>query len=188
MPGVVAALTAGAVAGGAPQFGADVGGVLFAIPAYGLLLLGARRGRVTVRHVLVVVGVAALALALFVAVDLARDTGSQTHLARSVRGDGLADEVVRKAERAIRTVKAPMANLVVVAVAALALTRFSPGPRRGLRFASYAVVVAAVLGSVLNDSGMNVAAAVLAVAWPAGMAVASLPAAVVPPEPDRVPV
>ena len=78
--------------------------------------------------------------------------------------------MIRKATRAIRTVKAPMANLVVIAVAALAFTRFSPGPRPALRFASYAVLVAAVLGSVLNDSGVNVAAAVLAVAWPAGVA------------------
>ncbi len=173
LPWVAAALVAGAVAGGAPQFGADIGGVLFAVPAYGLLLLGARRGRVTARHIVLLAGTAVLLVGLFVAVDLARDAGSQTHLAKSVGGQGIGDDVIRKAERAVRTVKAPMANLVWIAVAALALTRFSPGPRAALRFASYAVVVAAVLGSVLNDSGVNVAAAVLAVAWPAGVLVAS---------------
>ncbi len=64
-----------------------------------------------------------------------------------------------------------MANVVVAAVAALALVRYSPGPGRARRMASYAVVVAAVLGSTLNDSGLNVAAAVLAVAWPVGVVV-----------------
>ncbi|MGI8806963.1 MAG: hypothetical protein ACR2KK_03810 [Acidimicrobiales bacterium] len=44
------AMAAGTVAGGAPQFGADVGGVLFAVPAYGVLLLGARRPRLTIRQ------------------------------------------------------------------------------------------------------------------------------------------
>ena len=112
VPWVAGSLAVGVVAGGAPQFGADVGGVLFAVPAYGLVLLGARRARVTLRHVLLLGVATALALGLFVAVDLARDSGSQTHLAKSVGGDGLGDEIVRKATRAGATIKAPMANLV----------------------------------------------------------------------------
>ncbi|HEX7277585.1 MAG TPA: hypothetical protein VF244_09455, partial [Acidimicrobiales bacterium] len=171
VPWVAGAVAAGAIAGGAPMFGADVGGVLFAIPAYGLLLLGAKESPVTARHLLLAGGAALVALALFAAVDLARDAGSQTHLARSVGGHGLGDDIVRKGSRAIQTVKAPMANVVVAAVAALALVRYSPGPRRARRMASYAVVVAAVLGSAVNDSGLNVAAAVLAVAWPVGVVV-----------------
>ena len=182
VPWVAGSLGAGVVAGGAPQFGADVGGVLFAVPAYGLVLLGARRVGVTLRHVLLLGAAAALALGLFVAVDLARDAGSQTHLAKSVGGGGLGDEIVRKATRAVATVKAPMANLVVIGAAALVLTRWSPGSRPALRFGAYAVLAAAVLGSVLNDSGLNVAAAVLAIAWPAAVAVANAD-----PVPTRVP-
>lgn len=173
VPWVAGALGMGAVAGGAPQFGADIGGVLFAVPAYGLLLLGARRARVTFRHVLLLAGAAVVVVVLFVAVDLVRGAGSQTHLAQSVGGDGLGDEVIRKASRAIQTVKAPMANIVVIAAAGLVWTRFSPGPRPALRFASYAVLVAAVVGSLINDSGVNVAASVAAVAWPAGVLVSS---------------
>ncbi len=172
-PWVVAAVVAGAVAGGAPQFGADVGGVLFAVPAFGLLLLGLGQGRVTARHVVLLAVAAVAAVGLFAVVDLARGTDSQTHLAKGLGGEGLGDEVIRKAGRAVKTAKAPMANLVWIATVALVLSRYSPGPRRALRFASYAVVVAAILGSVLNDSGVNVAAAVLAVAWPAGVAVAA---------------
>jgi hypothetical protein len=147
--------------------------VLFAVPAYGLLLLGSRPTRITGRHVLLLAGAAVVAVVLLAAVDLVRSGDSQTHLAQRVAGGGLTDDIVRKGTRALQTVKAPMANLVVIAAAALALTRFSPGPRRALRGASYAVVVAAVLGSLLNDSGLNVAAAVMAVAWPAGVMVAS---------------
>jgi len=173
VPWVVAALAVGIVAGGAPQLGADVGGVLFGVPAYGLLLLGTRERRVRARHVLLLAGAAVLVVVLFAVVDLTLGADSQTHLARSVEGQGMGDDVIRKGGRAIRTVWTPMAGLVVVAVTALAVTRYSPGRRRALRFASYAVVVAAVLGSLLNDSGLNVAGAVLAVAWPAGVAVAS---------------
>jgi hypothetical protein len=182
VPGVASALVGGLVAGGAPQFGADVGGVLFAVPAYGLTLLGARRARVTLRHLVLLGLAAAVAVGLFAAVDLARDAGSQTHLAKSVAGHGLGDEIVRKATRAVQTVKAPMANLVLIAAAALLLTRWRPGPRPALRFGAYGVLAAAVLGSVLNDSGLNVAAAVLAVAWPAAVAVAAAD-----PSPTQVP-
>ena len=173
LPWVGAAMVAGAVAGGAPQFGADIGGVLFAVPAFGLLLVGAWRGRITVRHLLLLAGAAVLVVALFVAIDLVRDAGSQTHLADSSGGQGLVDDMIRKGGRALNTVRSPLAHVVWIAAAALGVTRFSTGTRPGLRFASYAVVVAAVLGSVLNDSGLNVAAAVLAVAWPAGVLVVS---------------
>lgn len=168
-----AALVAGTVVGGAPQFGADVGGVLFAVPAYGVLLLGARRPRLTVRH-FVVLGVAAvLAVALFAAVDLLRDAGSQTHLAKGVAGEGLGDEVVRKATRAMHTVVMPMALLVAISAGVLLSSRFSLGDRTALRAASSALLTAAVLGSLLNDSGVIVAASVFAVAWPAAIALAS---------------
>ncbi len=193
IPWVAGALFAGVVAGGAPQFGADVGGILFAVPAYGVVLLGAKRARVTLRHVLLLGAAAVVAVALFAAVDLARDAGSQTHLAKGVAGHGLGDEIVRKATRAVQTIKAPMANLVVISAAALILTRWSPRSRPALRFGAYAVLVAAVLGSLLNDSGLNVAAAVLAVAWPAALVVGAAAAAPAPKDPrpwppDRAPV
>ena len=54
-----------------------------------------------------------------------------------------------------------------------ALTHLFPGRDDALRFISSALVAAAVLGSLLNDSGVMVAAAVAAVGWPAGVAVAS---------------
>lgn len=170
---VAAALAAGAVAGGAPQFGADVGGVLFAVPAYGLLLLGIRTPQLRLRHLALLAGAAVVAVALFAAVDLARDAGEQTHVAKALGLRGLADDVVRKATLAARTLGNPMGLVVAAALAALALTRYSPGSRPAIRCTSYAVVAAAALGSLLNDSGVIVAASVGAVAWPAGVLVAS---------------
>lgn len=172
-PFVWAALVVGAIAGGAPQFGADVGGVLFAVPAYGLLLLGVGTERLGLRHVALLGGAAVVAVALFAAVDLVRDVGEQTHLAKALGEQGLAHEVFRKARLAARTVRNPMGLVVAIALAVLALTRYSPGPRPAIRYTSYAVVAAAALGSLLNDSGVIVAAAVGAVAWPAGVLVAS---------------
>jgi hypothetical protein len=168
---VGAALAAAVVAGGAPPFGADVGGVLFAVPAYGVLLVGARRARIAARHVVLLAGAAVVAVALFAAVDLLRAAGSQTHLARSLAGQGIADEVVRKAGHALRTAIMPMTALVGVAAAVLPFLPRVPGrwrPRRG----SYALLTAGVLGSLLNDSGLLVGAAVAAVAWPAAVLLA----------------
>ena len=172
-PFVWAALVVGAIAGGAPQFGADVGGVLFAIPAYGVLLLGVRTERLRPRHVALLGGAAVVAVALFAAVDLARSAGEQTHLAKALGEQGLAHEILRKATLAARTVTNPLGLVVAVGLIALALTRYSPGPRPAIRYTTYAVVAAAALGSLLNDSGVIVAAAVGAVAWPAGVLVAS---------------
>ncbi len=173
VPWVGASLVFGAVAGGAPGFGSDVGGVLFAVPAYGLLLLGARHTRLRARHVAALAGLAVVAVLLFAAVDLVRDAGAQTHLAKGIGGQGLVDEVVRKGLQALKTVAMPIALLVPIAAVVFALTRLFPGPDDALRFISSALVAAAVLGSLLNDSGVMVAAAVAAVGWPAGVAVAS---------------
>ena len=172
VPWVGASLLFGAVAGGAPGFGSDVGGVLFAVPAYGLLLLGARHARLRGRHLVALAGLAVVAVALFAAVDLVRDAGAQTHLAKSVGSQDLGDEVVRKGLQALKTVAMPIALLVPIAAVVFSVTRLFPGRDDALRFISSALVAAAVLGSVLNDSGVMVAAAVAAVAWPAGVAVA----------------
>ena len=173
LPWVGASLVFGAVAGGAPGFGSDVGGVLFAVPAYGLLLVGARHARLRARHVVALSGLALAAVVLFAAVDLVRDAGAQTHLAKSVGGAGLGDEVIRKGLQALKTVAMPIALLVPIAATVFALTRLFPGRDDALRFISSALVAAAVLGSLLNDSGVMVAAAVAAIGWPAGVAVAS---------------
>ncbi|MGI8983349.1 MAG: hypothetical protein ACR2HM_02255 [Acidimicrobiales bacterium] len=171
LPWVGAALTLGVVSGGAPGWGSDVGGVLFSVPAYGLLWLGARRERIRLRHAFALAGLAVVAVALLAGIDLVRDAGAQTHLARSV-GSGLGDAFVRKATLAAKTIAMPIALLVPIAAAVFALTRLFPAHGDSLRFLTGALVAAAVLGSLVNDSGMIVAGAVAAVGWPVVVVVA----------------
>lgn len=174
-PWVVASLALAVVVGGAPQFGADVGGVLFAVPAYAVLLLSyPRRPLVPRRALFAVAAVGAAAVAavgLAALVDASRDATSQSHLARTLRAGEIGDVIARKAERAVQTLKAPMANVIVIAAAALALVRFRLPSSTHLRFAACALFVAAVVGSLVNDSGANVGAAVAAIGWPFAVAV-----------------
>jgi hypothetical protein len=164
-------MAAGVVAGGAPWFGADVGGVLSAVPAYGTLALGWRRGRPSARLVLPLVAATLLVLAAFVAVDLSRPPESRTHLGRVV-GDDLVDDMTRKAGKALATVKSPLPLVIVIGGFVLVRTVRRLHSRPALGAAAWALGVAGVLGSVLNDSGLLVGAAVMAVAWPALMVVA----------------
>ena len=185
--GAVAVLT-----DGAPRFGADVGGVIALVPAFGLLALAAAGRRPTWRAALVAAGVAAGALALFAAIDLARRPGSRTHLGRFASDllGGSADETLRRkwdANVALLTRNA--ATLLVVPVAAgfsVVLARAgrlagTAGLARALRRLPllrdglWACVVAAGLGLVANDSGVVVPAVIMSLAVPAGVLAATDP-------------
>jgi hypothetical protein len=174
-PWVGAALAAGLVVDGAPFFGADAGGILASAPAYGALIASHRRGRPSVKLLaaLFVAGVAIFGL--FAVVDSLRPRTSQTHETTSLGGSSLTDTVVRKGERALNTITTPMANIVVVGVAVVAAARPRLKDRPALQAGAWALVIGAVLGSALNDSGLQVAAGVVAVAWPSYLAVASEP-------------
>ncbi|HEX2043103.1 MAG TPA: hypothetical protein VHF24_10760 [Acidimicrobiales bacterium] len=175
-----AAMAAGVVMGGAPWFGADVGGVLSAVPAYGTLVAGWRSGRPSVRIVLPLLAAALVVLALFVAVDLSRPAGERTHLGRVV-GQDLAGDVGRKAGKALATVINPMALVVLIGGGVLAAVRPDVGRRPALQVTAWALAVAGVLGSALNDSGLLVGAAVMAMAWPAFLLLGGPSTAPVPP-------
>ncbi len=166
---VVAVLTAGVVVGGAPWFGADVGGVLASVPAYGTLI--AARKRPSARVVIGLVAATAAVLAVFVVADLARPAAARTHLGRVLADGGLGDEIVRKAGRAVETLKSPLSLVVAIGVGAVVAVRPRLAEHPGLAAMTWALVVAGVLGSVLNDSGLIVGAAVTAVAWPSLVAV-----------------
>jgi hypothetical protein len=174
LPASGTAMAAGVVAGGAPWFGADVGGVLSAVPAYGTLALGWRRGRPSARLVLPLVAATLLVLAVFVAVDLSRPAVSRTHLGRVV-GDDLVGDVTRKAGKALATVKSPLPLVILIGGVVLARTVRRLDSRPALQATAWALGVAGVLGSVLNDSGLLVGAAVMAMAWPALMVLAPSP-------------
>lgn len=175
--GAVAAVgVATVVVDGWPAFGADFGGVLALVPAFAVLAVAVAGGRVRARRLVAYLVAAVGVVAVVSVVDWARP-GRGTHLGQFVQRvlDGQAlDVVAGKAQGAWATVATPLG--AVAAVVCLAACVALVGPDRwrptsvrrlydawpGLRRLLLAVVVAAVLGSVLNDSGVVVASAVLA--------------------------
>jgi len=164
---------------GAPSLGDDLGGVVALVPALAVLLALVAGVRITRRRV-VVVALAAVALAVAVGlVDYSRPEDHQTHAGRFV-GDvvhGRAWTTVhRKADAVLGSLATPAVALLVLGVAALAVLVW----RRRLRAPitlpaelgppAAAVAVLAVLGSLLNDSGVFVAAGALLAFAPAVVA------------------
>ncbi len=165
------------VVDGWPAFGADFGGILALVPAFVVLLLGVAGATVTAKRAL---GAAAATLAVVgvvAVIDWARP-GTSSHLGQFVDRvlDGEAYGVlVSKASGAWATVANPLGALATVAIVALCLAlvgpeRFRPDPLRRayetwplLRPVVTSVVVAAAVGTVLNDSGIVVAGVVLLV-------------------------
>jgi hypothetical protein len=171
LPAVVVGMGVGLAVLGAPWFGADAGGMVYGGLACGVLVVGYLRGRVGARWLAALAVAAVLAVGAFALVDLARGAGPSTHLGRAVAGDSVVDLAVRKGTRAVGSVTNPMALIVVIGAIALATVRRRSEWRPVLRAAGWALLVAVVAGSVLNDSGAIVGAAVAAVAWPALVAV-----------------
>ena len=158
------------VVGAGPWFGADVGGVLAGVPTFGTLLLSWRRGKPALRVLVPVVLATVVVLALFVVADLTRPAASRTHLGRAVANSDLIDDVARKGRRALATVAHPLALVVLLGAGAVAEARLPLRDRPARAATAWALVVAAVLGSAVNDSGLLVGAAVTAVGWPALLA------------------
>ncbi|MDQ6799031.1 MAG: hypothetical protein M3011_13620, partial [Actinomycetota bacterium] len=157
------------VVGGAPWFGADVGGVLASIPAYGTLI--AARRRPSLRLLIGLVALTLAVLVVFVAADLARPVAARTHLGRVISDGSLVDEMARKAGRAVETLKSPLSLIIVIGTGAVVAARPRLATNPGLAAMTWALIVAGVVGSMVNDSGLIVGAAVTAVAWPALVAV-----------------
>lgn len=152
---------------GAPMLGDDFGGLLaltVAVVVLGVIVSGARvtwwRGALAV--------VAAVAVAALVALaDYARPASAQTHLGRFV-GDllhGRSDVVSRKAELALHSfgnsaVTGLVVLVVVVAIVGREQLRTAMRRTPALAAGLVAVGVVGVVGSVVNDSGVVVAAMV----------------------------
>ena len=166
VPWVVTALAAGLTLSAGPWFGADVGGLLTAMPAFGVLVFGYRTGRPARRNVLATLAATLGGVLLFVAIDSQRAASGQTHLARALGGDPVG-LIVRKVEAAAGNITNPIGLVIVVGLVALAFNRPRLTARPALRAAAWALLLTGLLGSAVNDSGLAVAGAVMAVAWPA---------------------
>ena len=163
---------------GAPQLGDDLGGILALVPALALLGALVVGMRLTARRV-VPVAAAAVVVAVGVALaDYARPEEKRTHAGRFVE-DVRNGEAWRTLHRKLDAVLSSFANPVVTAAVLLAVAVCIVLVRRGtaahdypagVRAAAAAVALLAVIGSLLNDSGVFVAAAALLAFVPAAVA------------------
>jgi hypothetical protein len=177
----VALLGAAIVVDGAPFFGADVGGVLAMVPAYAYTATVLLGWRVRWRAAALYAAAAVVLIGLFAAYDASRSEDQQTHLGRLVHTttDGGWDALSTILQRKIAanldvlfsSVWTVMLPLVLAGVAYLVYR--SPGRLRGiverippLRAAIHGLVILAVLGFALNDSGIAVPGVMLGVATP----------------------
>jgi hypothetical protein len=164
------------VVDGAPNLGADVGGVLALVPALGLtfMLLTGRRPSWRV-VAFACLGAVAVVLA-FLVFDLSRPPDARTHLARLYedvrdRGAGaFTDVIIRKARANLRLFQRTIwTYLVPVALGLLAYLVLRPkgawsrlaGREPKLRAALIGGMFVGVFGFAVNDSGIVVTAMVL---------------------------
>jgi hypothetical protein len=182
--GVRAAVTVLAVtlvADGMPLWGSDVGGVLAAVPAFSLVTLRLTGRKVSVRRLVALGAGAVVAVTTFGLLDLLRPASQRTHLGRLFERMGedglgpLADAIIRKMGENLSvlptSVWVPLVPSVLAFLAWLAWGRQirlenlrARAPE--LRPAFVGVLVAAVLGFALNDSGIAVPAMMLGVLNP----------------------
>lgn len=169
------------VADGAARFGADFGGVLALVPAFGVLLSMLAGRRLTWRRLLALGSLTVAAVMAAGVLDAMRPPESRTHIgrfvARLVRDGpvGVQDVLLRKAQanwalltRSSLTLSVPVALLFLGL-----LLRRPEGKLRtvvdgqpGLRIGLIGAIVANTLGFLLNDSGIAIPAMGLAVLAP----------------------
>lgn len=169
------------VVDGLPAWGADVGGVLTAVPAFayvGYRLFGAR---IRLRTV-VLFGLATLVvIGAFAVYDLAQPSEQRSHLGRLFEqidaqgSDALVTVVVRKAAANLRVITSSVWLLMVPGALGFAAYLLWRRPRLvsviEQRIPSISIVlaglmIAGVLGFALNDSGIAVPGMVLGVLNP----------------------
>jgi hypothetical protein len=167
----------------APMIGDDFGGVLAMGPAAVVLVLLLAGVRLTWRRI-VAVALAAIVLAVGVAlIDYARPAHEQTHVGRfvgEVLHGGAGSTIRRKLDASLTSFKSVALSLlvaVVILIVVAARRQVAVTLRRvdGLTEAAVALVVLAVLGTFLNDSGVVVAGTVILLAVFAAGAAALLP-------------
>jgi hypothetical protein len=177
----VAVLTVALLADGMPFWGSDVGGVLASIPAFALVVLGLSGIKVSWRRA-AALGAGAVAAVLALGfLDLRRPAADRTHLGRLFEQIGhkgvqpFTDAVVRKIGENLSVLPTSIwIPLVPSVLAFLAWLAYGSSPRLEairhrapeMRPAFVGLLVAAVLGMALNDSGIAVPAMMLGVMNP----------------------
>lgn len=161
------------VVDGAPDWGADFGGVISLTPAVLLQAWLTWRGRASWRALLAIGAAAVLAVSAFAVADYQRAPADRTHLgafvARVLDGD-VGDVFARKLSMSFGYLNSPGGWALLLGVLVLAAAALWP---RWVPFAAYrrfaeeepmarptllALVVCGVVGMLLNDAGVTVPA------------------------------
>jgi hypothetical protein len=182
---------------GWPRFGADLGGMIAITAAFVTMAAIMPRLRWTLLRVAGVAAVAIAVPAVIAVLDWLRPAASRSHLGDFVQSviDGSAGETIRrKAEANLASfgdfLLAPLTPVVAVVFAVVVIApervratwvtrsyRLVPALRAGL----VAVVVLAVVGFLVNDSGLIVTEVVMLLAVPLGTATVVAAARTTPP-------
>jgi hypothetical protein len=168
----------------APTLGADVGGGLALTPSAVVVVLMLARVRMSARRLAAAVAVGALPVVGLALWDYHRPAERRTHIGQFVAQvfDGQAGHVIaRKLSANLgQLVASPFLPLVVgtVVVVVIAIRGHRPRLERtfaqtpGLRAGLAGFTLCALLGAILNDSGVTVTGIMLSVALPAVTALA----------------
>ena len=174
-------LTVALVADGMPFWGSDVGGILASVPAFALVALGLWGRKVSWRRAAALAGGAVAVVVGLGFLDLLRPAGSRTHLGRlfeQIGHDGfrpLSDAVQRKVAENLSVIPTSIwIPLVPSVLAFYAWLAYGSSPKLeeirrrapSMRPALVGLLVCAVLGMALNDSGIAVPAMMLGVLNP----------------------
>jgi hypothetical protein len=165
---------------GFPALGDDFGGVLALLPAVAVLGLVVSRVRIAGRHAVAVLVVTVLTTGGFALYDYSRPPLLRTHLGRFIGqiADGSAVSVVsRKLDSSIGTITGGWSRWIVVGWVVLAVAAYLGHRQRRLHVAVSvgrhiaggllaALLLMAVLGAALNDSGLEIPAFALYLAAP----------------------
>lgn len=178
---VAALLTAAALVVGLPFVGANLGGVIAVAAGFATMWLGWDGKRPTLRTVVTVAVVVALAAGGLVVFDMLRGPVQATHLAaagRDVAGGGVAAAAQIAARKLTLSLdifrKNPAAWLVLVFIALMVVERRRPqgliasmvADRPRFTAALTGVFVGGVVGGLVEDTGIYVPATMLGIALP----------------------
>lgn len=173
----------------APAFGSDVGGTLSLVPTLVLVALVLSGRRIGARRVLLAGAAGAAVVVALAAADLARPAASRTHLGRFadrlVSGEG-GEVIERKLQGNLAILTSSFWSFVLLGILVLAgvaawrwRARLATvtADRPSMRVFLVAFAATAVLGMLLNDSGIAVPGIMLAIGVPFLAVCALAPAA-----------
>ena len=150
---------------GWPSMGSDFGGVIALTPAVLWLMLALSGVKITWPKLLAIAGLAVLAVGLISVLDWLRGPDRRTHLGNFVQrildGDAL-DVISRKAVAAAETIASPLgigSLLIGVMLWIVIMTYVVPrisSDFTTVRSTLIAILIVAILGTLLNDGGISV--------------------------------